>query len=67
MDFVKGMKLQAAGDSATPSVTLEIIETGLKDADGFDAVKIRFDDGTEEITAVANLEYGISTGMKVVE
>jgi hypothetical protein len=45
---------------------MEIIETGIKDSDGFEAVKIRFNDGTEEVTATANLDYGISTGMKLI-
>jgi len=66
MKYEKGMRLFAAAASATPEVTMEIIETGIKDADGFEAVKIRFNDGTEEITATVNLDYGISTGMKIM-
>ena len=66
MKYEKGMKLVAAQNSATPEVSMEIIETGIKDSDGFDAVKLRFNDGSEEVAATANLDYGISTGMKLV-
>ena len=66
MKYKKGMRLVAAQDSATPEVSMEIIETGIMDSDGFEAVKIRFNDGTEEVTATANLDYGISTGMRLM-
>jgi len=62
-----GRKLQAAEDAENPETTFEIIELGLKDSDGFEAIKIKFSDGEEEITAIDNLLYGINhRGLRII-
>jgi len=53
-----GLKFKAAPDSNTPNMEFEIIEEGLKDPDGFPAVKLQYADGETEIAAVDILSNG---------
>ena len=63
----KGKKFQAAEDSEAPETTFEIIETDVKDEDGFDAVKLQYNDGSIEIAAIEVMENGINNhGLRVL-
>ena len=62
-----GLKFKAAPDSATPEMIFEIVEQGLKDADGFNAVRLRYSDGSEEVAAIAVLQEGVQNhGVEVL-
>ena len=57
--FIVGCRFRAADDSESPMMEFEIIERGLKDINGFPAVRLRFADGVEEVAAIDILADGI--------
>jgi hypothetical protein len=66
MRYSLGMKLAAASDSATPGMVMEITKVGLRDDDGLEACEITFADGEKVVAALAALDEGIESGMKVI-
>jgi hypothetical protein len=69
--FEKGLRLCPAPGSDTDMTAVEITETGLKDTDGFNAVRIEYKDAFgqclgEDVVAIAVLQEGIDAGMEVI-
>jgi hypothetical protein len=67
IEIKAGTRIQAAPDSENPDFILEVIEIGLKNDQGWPAARIKYPDGSEEIAAIENLDYGINRrGMIII-